>query len=185
MLWTAIGCLVPVLAWLLAGRHVALLATSLPTTPMRYDGGLRIAGMSMTFGGTDNLRKDVYVRSDTGGRAYLCWAGVTFPLGTRTNPVDPRGRVDIDFVPDLGDEIRFTARKSMVWPNPFEVRWLGGPAPRWKQYVFYRLVWKKRSGARLEMNWRYQKEHYANKGWTEPLMMWNSKTGLLSVEIER
>lgn len=58
-------------------------------------------------------------------------------------------------------------------------------SPRWKRYVYYTLIWKKRSGATLTMRWRYEQDYYTHdpRGWTEPLMMWNGQTGLLSVDI--
>jgi len=35
------------------------------------------------------------------------------------------------------------------------------------------------------MRWRYEQDYYTHdpRGWTEPLMMWNGQTGLLSVDI--
>jgi hypothetical protein len=34
------------------------------------------------------------------------------------------------------------------------------------------------------MLWRYERQYYSASGWTVPAMMWNSQTGLLSVEIQ-
>jgi hypothetical protein len=61
---------------------------------------------------------------------------------------------------------------------------LGGSSPWWRQYVYYRLTWKKPSGAQLEMLWRYERLYYSASGWTEPEMTWmNSQTGLLAVKM--
>ena len=193
LIWTAIVCLALGLAWLRAGRRLTLLLdgiitirkVSLPTSPVQLGGGgLRIGGTDMTFGGIDNLRADLCVASDASGRTHLSAGHDSFPLGPRTNPVDPRGRPEIDFVPDPGDEVSFTSSRSLLsWPSPFEFRIMGGPPPKWRRYVYYRLAWKKRDGAKLEMFWRYQQEYYSRGGWKEPLMMWNSETGLLWVKI--
>jgi len=56
-------------------------------------------------------------------------------------------------------------------------------SPWWKRYVYYRLVWSKRSGAKLEMLWRYEQDFYIPGAWTDPVMMWNGQTGLLRVTI--
>ena len=191
-LWLVIGLIVVAVVWLAAGRHVALLVdgittgrvASLPVDPLMYDGGgFVIGGTSMTFAETNNLRGDLDARIDSSGRVVLCAGHNIFTLGTLTAAA-PSGRPDFHFRPEPGDEVSFIRRDSLLpWPTPFQVNWLGGSSPRWKQYVYYQLAWKKPSGARLEMRWRYEREYYSGKGWTEPLMMWNSETGVLSVSI--
>jgi hypothetical protein len=37
--------------------------------------------------------------------------------------------------------------------------------------------------AKLEMQWRYEQRYYAAGGWTPPEMLWNSRTGLVRVDI--
>ena len=117
-------------------------------------------------------------------RVILSQGRESFTLGLRTNPVDPSGRPEVDFVADPGDELSFNSWQSALgWPTPFEIRNVGGRAPWWKRYVYYRFVWKKRSGSKLEMLWRYEQQYYSASGWSKPAMMWNSQTGLLSVDI--
>jgi len=181
-----------VVAWLMAGRLLALLvdqlvttpAVSLPVAPLEYDGGGFLIGkLEMTFGATNNLRSDIELRSDSSNRVILSSGGKTFVLGPRTNPVDPSGRPEIDFVAEPGDELSFASSRSLIgWPTPFEF-YIMIRSPWWKRYVYYRLVWKKRSGAKLEMRWRYEQDYYAASGWTEPVMMWNGQTGLLGIDI--
>jgi hypothetical protein len=181
------------LAWVIAGRQLTLLldrfitigTASLPVSPLEYDGGGFLIGqLSMTFGSIENLRWDLGLHSDALNRVVLSSGGRSFTLGPRTNPVDPSGRPEIDFVPEPGDELTFTtARSALAWPTPFEFNIMIPHSPWWKRYVYYRLLWKKRSGARLEMLWRYEQRYYAANGWSEPEMMWNSQTGLLRVDI--
>jgi len=190
---TALVSLILAITWLKAGRRMTLLVdgvitvrkTDLRASQFQYDGGgLRIAAVPMTLGGTNNLRADVEVTSDASGRAYLVSSGVSFPLGIRTNAPDVRGHVDIDFVPDPDDEVDFTSSSSpLSWPTPFEISFLGGATPCWRRYVYYRLLWKKPDGATLEMFWRYEQQYYSAKGWSEPAMMWDSQTGLLQIRI--
>ena len=66
--------------------------------------------------------------------------------------------------------------------NAFEFNFMSR-SPWWKRYIYYRLLWKKRSGARLAILWRYGQDYYAAGGWTSPEMMWNSQTGLLRVDL--
>ncbi len=194
MVWKCALLLIATVAiWLAAGRQVTLLLdrlvtvgrTSMPVQPIEYDGGgLRIAGVDMEFGGLNNLRGDIDVVTDPSNRAVLKWGRDGFVLGPRTNPVDGSGRPEILFVPDAGDQIRFIRSRSLLsWPTPFDINWLGGSSPQWKRYVYYQLEWRKASGAKLEMAWRYQQDYYSRKGWTEALMRWNSQTGLLGVRI--
>jgi hypothetical protein len=72
------------IAWLLAGRQIALLldrvltlrVASFPVTSTRYDGGgFVIKNLSMTFGSTDNLRFDLSLHSDSSNRVVLCSGG--------------------------------------------------------------------------------------------------------------
>jgi hypothetical protein len=45
------------------------------------------------------------------------------------------------------------------------------------------LRWEKLSGAKLEMVWRYEQQFFRASGWSLPAMMWDSRTGLLSIDI--
>jgi hypothetical protein len=154
-------------------------------TPLQYDGGGFVIGeLVMLFGSRDNQRFDVRLTTDPANRVILTSGLDSFTLGPRTNPLRPSGRPEIDFVPDPGDALSFTARRSLLnWPTPFDYR-IMGPTPWWKRYTYYRLAWKKRSGASLEMFWRYEQQYWSGRGWSEPAMMWNSQTGLLSVKIQ-
>ena len=179
--------------WLLAGRRLTLLldrfitiaTMPLPVSPSQYDGGgFRIGEIQLTFGALTNLRSDLTITTDAMHRAIVTWGRESFVLGPRTNPVDPRGRPEIEFVSEPGDEVRLTSSRSLLsWPTPFEIRILGGRSPWWKRYVYYRLIWTKPTGSELEMRWRYEQQYYSAQGWTQPAMMWNSQTGFLSADI--
>jgi hypothetical protein len=179
--------------WLSAGRRltslldrlVTLRVASLPVSPVSYDGGGFVIGqLQLTFGSTDNQRADLVLHTDTLNQVVMSAGGRSFILGPRTNPVDPSGRPEIDFAPTAGDELSLTARRSVVgWPTPFEFNLLVRHSPWWKRYVYYRLVWHKRDGAKLEMLWRYEQHYYATDGWTKPEMLWNWHTGVIRVAI--
>ena len=193
IVWPVVVVVVLMIAWLWAGRTLTLAidwmvpypVRSLPVSPLSYHGGeFVVGGQRLTIVMRNNQNAVLQVVTDMQNRAVLAMGRNAFVLGPLTNPVNPNGPLIVEFGPESGDQLRLTAHNSLLsWPNPFEVNWLGGSVPRWKKYVYYRLVWTKPSGARLEMRWRYERDYYRSRGWTEPLMMYNSQTGLLSVEI--
>lgn len=177
--------------WLTEGRvstvtldQVFTLTVPTPSAKkLTSDGDFRIGDLTLTFGAPNNYPYPLTLCTTASGMVVLKSSERSFVLGPRTNPVDPRGRPDIDFVPERGDQVSLTASRSLLgWPTPFEFNFMA-PTPSWKRYVYYRLVWKKRSGAELKMLWRYEQDYYGGRGWTRPLMMWNFHTGLLRVDI--
>ena len=174
-----------------AGRHLTLIADGLVTVPVpapavnkiTYDGDFRIGDLSLTSASLNNYPLPFTLCTTASDMVVLKSGGRSFILGPRTNPVDKSGRPDIDLLPEQGDEISLTARRSLVgWPTPFDYTIMVS-SPSWRRYVYYRLVWKKRSGATLEMTWRYEQDYYRGRGWVDPAMMWDFRTGLLVVAI--
>ena len=189
IIWLSIGRYLT----LLLDRAITLRVASVRVESLEYDGGgfwieKPLSGsyapeLSMTFGSIDNQRFDLCLCSDASNRVVLKSGGRSFTLGPRTNPVDPSGRPEIYLIPEPGDEVSFTVTRSILsWPTPFEINFLSR-TPWWKRYVYYRLAWKKRSGAELAMHWRYEQDYFTGSGWTKPAMMWNFQTGLLRVDI--
>ncbi|MEO8429664.1 MAG: hypothetical protein ABI651_21440 [Verrucomicrobiota bacterium] len=80
----------------------------------------------------------------------------------------------------VNDKPSFNVRRSPLgWVTPFEFK-ITTPHPSfWKRYVYYCFIWKKRPETRLEMLWRYEQWYYGTGGWTNPEMLWNSRTGLV------
>jgi hypothetical protein len=181
------------IVWLLAARPLTLMldrfltirVSSLPVSPLAYDGGgFRIGELPMTFTGTDNRRLDLRLLAGPMNHAVLSAGGQTFTLGPRTTPPDPSGRPEIDFTAEPGDELSFTLERScMGWPTPFEFHLMSGRSPWWRRHLYYRLAWKKRSGARLGVLWRYEQQYYAGSGWTSGAMMFNGSTGLIRITV--
>ena len=181
------------IAWLYAGRVLTLAVDrvipfpvrSLAVSPLSYHGSeFVVGGKGLTITMLNHENADLKVATDMQNHAVLSMGRNAFVLGPLTNPVNPKGPLIVDFVADAGDQVRLTAHESLLaWPNPFEINWLGGSVARWKKYVYYRLVWTKPSGARLEMRWRYERDYYKRTGWTAPLMMYNWRTGLIAMEI--
>ena len=84
-----------------------------------------------------------------------------------------------------GDDASIEIRRSILnWPTPFEVNFMTGHSPSWKRHLYYRVRWKKPSGANLEMLWRYEQFFYPGNGWGSGFMTREGFTGLIRIEIK-
>lgn len=84
-----------------------------------------------------------------------------------------------------GDQAFLVTRRSVLsWPTPFDLNFMTGQSPSWKRHVYYEVRWKKSSGARLELLWRYEQFFYPRNGWGNGFMTHQGSTGLMQVEIE-
>src|SRR5277367_225760 len=81
--------------WLCAGRQLTLLidqlitvkVVTMPVDNLEYDGGGFLAdGISMTFGGIDNQRFNLTLRTDASNKVVLTSGRRSFTLGPRSNP---------------------------------------------------------------------------------------------------
>ena len=88
-------------------------------------------------------------------------------------------------VPPAGDDTSIEIRRSILnWPTPFEVNFMTGHSPSWKRHLYYRVNWKKSSGANLEMLWRYEQYFYPGNGWASGFMTHQGSTGLIRVDMK-
>jgi len=87
-------------------------------------------------------------------------------------------------VPPAGDDASIEIRRSVLsWPTPFDFNFMTGHSPSWKRHIYYRLLWKKPSGAQLEMLWRYEQYFYPGDGWASGFMTREGSTGLIKLDI--
>ena len=106
--------------------------------------------------------------------------GKVFPFG----PVRTE-KENLATAPPVGDDASIEIRRSILnWPTPFEVNFMTGHSPSWKRHLYYRVRWKKPSGATLEMLWRYEQYFYPGNGWASGFMTREGSTGLMQVEIK-
>jgi hypothetical protein len=88
-------------------------------------------------------------------------------------------------MPPAGDDASIQIRRSiLIWPTPFDFNFMTGHSPSWKRHLYYRLLWKKPSGANLEMLWRYEQYFYPGDGWASGFMTREGSTGLIQVAIK-
>ena len=172
-------------AWVRAGERLSLFLdrfktvrlASLPTRPLSayngkegtyYAGALFIGKEEMLTSKMSDWTPFPLSIAGVGHQLYLFTGGKSFRFGPLLATTrDDVGRVVFAFAPEPDDEVSFTLEKSLIsWPTPFEVNFMtGGPTASWRRYLTYRLLWRKRSGARLEMLWCYRQDFTTRDGW--------------------
>lgn len=89
--------------------------------------------------------------------------------GTLPDPTLPDGETPMPaFAPAPGDTMSAAIDRSLFsWPAPlFQFNFVTGYTPSWQRYLYYRLVWTKASGARLDILWRERQDYDDVNGWT-------------------
>src|SRR5262249_34099515 len=100
--------------------------------------------------------------------------------GRRSDDEGGVGWPSAGFVPEPGDAVAFVAERSLLaWPTPLDLNFMTGHSPSWKRNVYYRLSWRKPSGATLDLVWRYQQWVYDGAGGASPAMPEQGATGLI------
>lgn len=185
------------LCWIFGGRQLSLFVdrfgtvevSRTPVTQFGYDGAergglLRVGSGILGTTGLDHQPFPLRIAPD-GNKLVLTTAGKSFLLGELVAVAPPQDS-GAGFViqPEKEDEISLIVRRSFLsWPTPFDFNFMTGHAPSWKRHYYHQLVWKKRSGPKLEMLWRYEQYFYPADGWTEGNMTHEGTTGLIKVGI--
>ena len=128
-------------------------------------------GISLSIGST----KDNQLALASNGRV--------FPFGPLRSDSDTAGE-QLATMPPPMDQAFFATRHSVLsWPTPLDFNFMTGRAPSWKRHIYYEVLWKKASGAKLEMLWRYEQFFYPGSGWASGFMTREGSTGLTRVKI--
>src|SRR6266567_8545963 len=114
------------------------------------------------------------------GELALADSGKVFAFGP------PRSEAEsLATAPPAGDDAFIEIRRSILsWPTPFEFNFMTGHSPSWKRHMYYRVLWKKSSGAKLQMLWRYEQYFYPGNGWASGFMTHEGSTGLIRLDIQ-
>ncbi len=179
-------------ARLFAGRQLSLFVdrfytvrvADLPATPLAFRAGdLQIGekALSMMLGAAHPLMR---VGSDFRNRIVFSSGGKVFTPDS-TPARDALDSIEYELVPAKGDGVSFVIDRSAIsWPTPLQFNFMTGHSSSWRRHLYYRFVWRKRSGGRLEMVWRYAQWYYPAFGWTGLGGMTSlASNGLLRVEI--
>ena len=180
-----------VASWIFGGRQISLFLDRFGTIEMTSARINSIAYQGNGTGGILHVNDLELGLNDRNGPApsigttkndHLALAdrGKVFAFG----PVRTEAE-NLATVPLAGDDASIEIRRSILnWPTPFEVNFMTGHSPSWKRHLYYRVRWKKSSGATLEMLWRYEQYFYPGNGWASGFMTREGSTGLIRVDIK-
>ncbi len=191
-----VACIVALSAlWIFGGRQLSLLIDRFQTietdsariTSIAYEGSgtggiilINDLGLSLNSP-TSNISPSIGSTKDD--QFALASGGKVFAFGSLASPPENAGD-RLATVPPEGDDASLSIRRSILsWPTSFDFNFITGQSPSWKRHIYYRLHWKKPSGANLEMLWRYEQYFYPANGWGSGLMTREGSTGLIEVDI--
>jgi hypothetical protein len=186
-----IAFIIAVLAsWIFSGRQISLFldrfgtieTTSARINSIAYEGRgtggiLRVNDLELSLNDRNDPAPSIgTTKNDQLGLAN---GGKVFAFG----PVQTQAE-NLATVPPAGDDALIEIRRSVLsWPTPFDFNFMTGRSPSWKRHLYYRLLWKKPSGAKLEMLWRYEQYFYPGNGWASGFMTYKGSTGLIQLDI--
>jgi hypothetical protein len=180
-----------VASWIFAGRQISLFLDRFGTIEMT---SARINSIAYEGSGTGGI-----LHVNDLGLSLNDRSGPTPSVGTTKNDqlaLADQGKVfafgsvrteaeNLATVPPADDDASIELHRSVLsWPTPFDLNFMTGQSPSWKRHLYYRLLWKKSSGAKLEMLWRYEQYFYPGNGWANGFMTREGSTGLIHVTIK-
>ncbi len=176
--------------WILRGRQISLFVDrfgTIETASTRinsivYEGSgtggiFRINDLALGLNDKNGPTPNIGTTKDN--QLGLATGGKVFAFGP------PRSEAEnLAAVPPASDDAFIRIRRSALsWPTPLDTNFMTGHSPSWKRHRYYQLVWKKPSGANLEMLWRYEQYFYPGDGWGNGFMTREGSTGLIRVDI--
>jgi hypothetical protein len=182
--------------WIFRGREISLFidryrtveAQSAPIRSIAYEGsgtgGILICdGVSFSL---NDIRSglSLSIGSTKDNQLALASNGKVFPFGPLKSASDDSAD-RLAAAPPTGDQALVITRHSVLsWPTLFDINLMTGQSPSWKRHTYYEILWKKSSGANLQMVWRYEQFFYPGNGWASGFMTHEGSTGLIRVEIK-
>lgn len=113
----------------------------------------------------------------------LSFGGKVFPFGPVPATSGNTGE-NLSAEPPADDRASLEIRHSIIsWITPFNLNFMTGQSPSRTRHLYYRVIWRKQSGAKLEMVWRYEQPFYPPSGWGSGFMTREGSTGLIRVDI--
>jgi len=176
--------------WIFGGRQISLFldrfgtieTTSARIHSLAYEGNgtggiLRVNDLGLSLNDRNGPAPSIgTTKNDQLGVAN---GGKVFAFGPARSEAD-----NLAVVPPAGDDAFIEIRPSVLsWPTPFDFNFMTGHSPSWKRHLYYRLLWNKPSGSKLEMLWRYEQYFYPSNGWASGFMTREGSTGLIQLNI--
>jgi hypothetical protein len=143
------------------------------------DGTLQVGDLALSLNDVQLSAGRPNIGTTKDGELAISFAGKVFPFGRV--PVETQ-QLRADRPPEDTAAISIS-HSTLPWPNFFEINWMTGNSPKWKRNFYQKVTWKKPTGAKLEMIWRYEQYFYPQDRWTDALMTRPGATGLIRVEI--
>src|SRR2546423_11788277 len=146
--------------WVLRGREVSLFidrfgtieiaSTRINSIVYEGSGGGGILHINdLALGLNDKNGPTPNIGTTKNDQLALADRGKVFAFGPPQSEAE-----NLKIVPPTGDDAFVEIRRSVLsWPTPFDFNFMTGHSPSWKRHMYYRLLWKKPSGAKLEMLW--------------------------------
>jgi hypothetical protein len=182
--------------WIFRGREISSLVDrywtveirSAPIQSIGYEGsgtgGILICdGVSLSL---NDVRPglSLSVGSTKHNQLALASSAKVFAFGPLTSASEDIAE-RLATAPPAGDQALLSTRHSVLsWPTPFDINLITGQSPSWKRHIYQEIRWKKSSGAKLQMLWRYEQFFYPGNGWTSGFMTREGSTGLIRIEIK-
>jgi len=192
----ATGAVTLAALWIFRGREISSFidhywtveSKSAPVQSIVYEGngtgGILICnGVSFSL---NELKPGVSlsVGSTKDNQLALATSGKVFPFGPLKSTSENTGE-RLAAAPPSGDQAFLGTRHSVLsWPTTFDMNFMTGQSPSWKRHTYQEIRWKKSSGAKLQMLWRYEQFFYPGNGWTSGFMTREGSTGLIRVKVE-
>lgn len=184
------------LAWIMSTRQVSLFVDRYGTIEsdsgvigsVTYEGNgtggtLIVNDLRLNLDPADPKSEKPHVGTDKEGRLALSFGGKVFPFGPV--PATTEGSAEIlRTTPPPEDQSSLSIRHSAIsWTEPFQFNFMSGNAPSRKRHIYYHIAWKKPTGAKLDMAWRYEQHFSRENDWGSGFMIREGETGLIRVEI--
>jgi hypothetical protein len=178
--------------WLWRGRDLSMLidrfelieTSSRPIKKIVYEGNgaggvLHAEDVDLSLNEVGSGMEQPHIGTTKDDQLALSSGGKVFQFGPT-----PAGTGSLSAAAPAEDVATISIQHSpLSWPNFFEINFMTGKSPAWKRHVYQRLVWKKPTGAKLEMLWRYEQYFYPEDRWTNALMTRPGSTGLIRIDI--
>jgi hypothetical protein len=120
---------------------------------------------------------------DASDRLVIAAGATSFTLGSRAGALIGGDGPIPAFAADPGDTASLVIERSWLsWPTPMDLNFITGRGSSWRRHLYYRLSWKKKSGAELTMLWRFEQGFDAVNGW-KAAGNGDGATGLVRVDI--
>jgi len=107
------------------------------------------------------------LKVDANNQLVLRKDGKSFVLGSRAGTIAGANDPIPAFAAGAGDQTSVTLECSLLgWPASYRSNFMTGYSPSWQRYLYYRLSWRKPSGAALSILWRFRQDYDSVNGWT-------------------